>query len=662
MWSSRLRAFVSSTAGVLIRLGGGFARLVAQHPTKAPAGSDRAPPAGTMEPATASQDTPERPPRPTPGGERLTQELKRPHRPRVQITYDVEVAGAIVRKELPFVIGVLADLSLEHPARPLKPLRDRKFVQIDRDNFNEILGVINPRLTFQVPNRLMEPGLSTPEAHLVPALDTLDVALSFGSRDHFGPEAVARQVDPLEKLLERRRDLAQQVFRLQNNQAGLSDQGPPDAPDQEKLVDRISRIDHSLSLQLAEILHHPDFQKLEGTWRGLDYLVTNTETSATLRIKVLDVSKHELALDLNTAIELDQSQIFQKVYEGEYRVSGGEPYGVLIGDYEFTNGPEDIDLLAKLSQAAATAFAPLISAVSPRFFGFDGWQDLSRPCDLERTVTGLEYIQWRSFRESEDSRFVVLTMPRVLARLPYGATSHPIEAFGFEEVDAGKPVPHDHFTWMNPAYVFGTRLTEAFARYGLCVAIRGAQGGGKVEGLPAFIFTSDDSCMDLRCPTETYITDRREAELSKLGFLPLCHYKNTDYAVFFGGQTAHKPKRYDRPDATANAAIASRLPFIMVTSRFAHYLKVMARDMIMSFRYPGEIGDDLNRWIQGYANPEPNGAGGQFPLREAHVEADVIPGQPGAYQIKAWMRPWLPMEELTAALRLVIPIPRAGGW
>jgi type VI secretion system protein ImpC len=653
MLYSRLRAFVSSTAGVLTRLGGAFARWAAQQPTKALAGSERAPLAGTTGPDTASQSAPECPPRPTPGDEGLPQDLKGPHRPRVQITYEV-----IVRKELPFVIGVLADLSPGHPARPPRPLRDRKFVQIDRDNFDEILGVINPRLAFQVPNRLRESGLSTPEAHLVPKLDTLDVALSFGSRDHFGPEAVARQLDPLEKLLERRRNLAEQVARLQNNPAGLSDQYPSDDRDQEEIADRISRIDHSLSLQLAEILHHPDFQRLEATWRGLDYLVTNTETSATLKIKVLDVSLHELSLDLNTA-ELDQSQIFQKVYESEYTLPSVQPYGALIGDYEFTNRPEDLDLLVRLSRVAATAFAPFISAVSPRFFGFDGWQDLSRPCDLERIVTGFEYIKWRSFRDSEDSRFVVLTMPRVLARLPYGANGHPIEAFGFEEVDTGESAPHGQFTWMNPAYVLGTRLTEAFARYGLCSAIRGVEGG-KVERLPAFIFTSD-SGVDMRCPTEAYITDRRESILSRLGILPLCHYKNTDIAVFFGGQTAHKFKQYDRPEATANAAIASRLPFIMVTSRFAHHLKVMARDRIMSFWYPGEIGNYLDRWIRGYANPDPDAAEGRFPLLEGQVKVDVIPGQPGAYQIEAWMRPRLPFEELTAAMRLVIPIPRADG-
>ena len=315
-----------------------------------------------------------------------------------------------------------------------------------------------------------------------------------------------------------------------------------------------------------------------------NYLVMNSETSAKLKIKVLNVSKRELFKDVDKAVEFDQSQIFKKLYENEFGTPGGEPYGALIGDYEFTNHPEDIDLLGKMSNVAAAAFCPFISAAAPKLFGFESWNELSKPRDLEKIFTAIEYTKWKSFRDSEDSRFVTLVMPRVLARLPYGADTKPIEEFDFEEVDCrAKPVPHDHYTWMNAAYVLGTKMTDAFAKYGFCTAIRGAEGGGKVEGLPALIFTSDDGDPDLKCPTEIGITDRREAELSKLGFLPLCHYKNTDYAVFFGGQTTQKPKKYDRPEATANAAISARLPYIMATSRFAHYLKVMARDKIGSF-------------------------------------------------------------------------------
>jgi len=228
-------------------------------------------------------------------------------------------------------------------------------------------------------------------------------------------------------------------------------------------------------------------------------------------------------------------------------------------------------------------------------------------------------------------------------------------------VDASKPVPHDDFTWMNAAYVMGTKMTAAFATSGFCTAIRGAEGGGKVEGLPAFLFKSDDGDTDLKCPTEVGITDRREAELSKLGFLPLCHYKNTDYSVFFGGQTVQKPKKYDRPEATANAAISARLPYIMATSRFAHYLKVMARDWIGSFKEAGDLENELNRWIKNYVNAN-EGAGqenrAKFPLREAKVVVQPIPGQPGSYNAVAWMRPWLQFEELATSMRMVASIPK----
>jgi type VI secretion system protein ImpC len=390
----------------------------------------------------------------------------------------------------------------------------------------------------------------------------------------------------------------------------------------------------------------------------------NSETSAMLKLKVMNVSKRELFNDVDKAVEFDQSQIFKKLYENEFGTPGGEPYGALIGDYEFTNHPEDIDLLGKMSNVAAAAFCPFIAAADPKLFGFDSWQELTKPRDIEKIFTTIEYTKWKSFRDSEDSRFVTLVMPRVLSRMPYGADTKPIEEFGFEEVDASKPVPHDDFTWMNAAYVMGTKMTDAFAKYGFCTAIRGAEGGGKVEGLPAFIFTSDDGDKDLKCPTEIGITDRREAELSKQGFLPLCHYKNTDYAVFFGGQSVQKPKKYDRPEATANAAISARLPYIMATSRFAHYLKVMARDWIGSFKEAADVENELNRWIKNYVNAsETSGqeTRAKYPLREAKIVVQEIPGQPGSYNAIAWMRPWLQFEELTTSMRMVASIPKGAG-
>src|SRR5262249_48764104 len=329
-----------------------------------------------------------------------------------------------------------------------------------------------------------------------------------------------------------------------------------------------------------------------------------------LKIKMFNVSKRDLFKDVTKAVEFDQSQIFKKLYENEFGTPGGEPYGALIGDYEFNTHPDDVELLSKMSNVAAAAFCPFISAASPTMLGLGEWGELSKPRDLEKIFETAEYTKWRGFRDSEDARFVTLAMPRVLARLPYGASTKPIEEFEYEETELdaqgrSKPVPHEHYTWMNASYVLGAKMTDAFAKYGFCVAIRGAEGGGKVEGLPAHVFTSDDGDTDLKCPTEVGITDRREAELSKLGFLPLCHYKNTDYAVFFGAQTCQRPKKYDRPEATANAAISARLPYIMATSRIAHYLKVMARDKIGSFMEVTDCENWLNRWIKNYVNANP---------------------------------------------------------
>ncbi len=430
----------------------------------------------------------------------------------------------------------------------------------------------------------------------------------------------------------------------------------------------IAQIDQAMSKQLSAILHHEKFKKLEGSWRGLHHLVGNSECGAGLKIRMMNISKKELTRDLEKAVEFDQSQIFKKIYESEFGSAGGEPYATLIGDYEFSSHPDDISLLSKMSNVAAAGFCPFIAAAAPKMFGFDSYTELSKPRDLEKIFDSAEYTQWRSFRDSDDSRFVSLTMPRVLARSPYGAATKPIEEFNFEEMElfpdgTAKPADHEDYCWMNAAYTMGTTITHSFAEYGWCTSIRGAEGGGKVEGLPTHNFVSDDGDLDQKCPTEIGITDRREAELSKLGFLPLCHYKNTDYAVFFGAQTTQRPKKYGDPDATANAAISARLPYIMATSRIAHFLKVMARDKIGSFMEADEAEVWLNDWINQYVNASPGATAemkARFPLAEAKVEVKEVPGQPGVYNAVAWMRPWLQMEELTASLRLVANIPKAG--
>jgi len=435
-----------------------------------------------------------------------------------------------------------------------------------------------------------------------------------------------------------------------------------------KTINRaMAEIDAAMSKQLAAIMHHESFQKLEGSWRGLQHLVMNSETSATLKIRALNVSKRDLFKDLDKAVEFDQSQAFKKIYEAEFGSPGGEPYGAIIGDYEFSNHPEDIDLLSKMSQVSAAGFCPFISAASPKLIGMESFTELSKPRDLEKIFLDETYVKWRSFRESDDSRFVVLTMPRSLSRLPYGKNTKVVEEFDFEEVELdekgnSKPVPHENYAWMNTSYVLGAKLTDAFAKFGWCTAIRGAENGGKVEGLPAHVFTCDDGDKALQCPTEIAITDRREAELSKLGFLPLCHYKNTDYAVFFGAQTTQKPKKYDRPEATANAAISARLPYMMASSRIAHFLKVIARDKIGSFMERQDCEDWLKRWIANYVSTDPHPSEdvkARYPLAEAEIKVEEIPGAPGSYNAVAWLRPWLQLEELTTSLRMVAKIPAA---
>lgn len=428
----------------------------------------------------------------------------------------------------------------------------------------------------------------------------------------------------------------------------------------------IEQLDRMMSEQLAAVMHHDKFKALEGSWRGIHYLVMNSLTGRDLKIRVINASKRDLGRDLAKAVEFDQSTLFKKIYENEFGTPGGEPYSVLIGDYYFGQGQEDLELLRNISGVAAAAFAPFVAAASPGMFGFDSFEELSKPRDLADKFLATEYSKWRNFRETEDSRFVTLTMPRVLARQPYGESTKAVDEFTYEEAPADangapKPMNHDNYCWMNAAYALASRMTNAFSESGWTTAIRGAEGGGKVANLPTHLFMSDDGDMAEQCPTEIAITSRREKELSDLGFLPLSHYKNTDYAVFFGAQTTQRPKKYDRPEANENAAISARLPYIMATSRFAHYLKVMGRDKIGSFMEVEDVSAWLNRWILNYVNGAEGGGQeirAKFPLREARIEVAAVPGSPGSYNAVAYLRPWLQMEELTASLRLVARIPK----
>jgi type VI secretion system protein ImpC len=421
---------------------------------------------------------------------------------------------------------------------------------------------------------------------------------------------------------------------------------------------RIAQIDKLLSMQLNEVMHHEEFQKLEGSWRGLHYLVMQSETSTILKVRVLNVSKKDLLKDLEKAVEFDQSALFKKVYEDEYGMFGGAPYGALIGDYEFSNHPQDMSLLEKISQVAATAHAPFISAAAPQLFGWDSFTELPEVRDLAKIFERTEYVKWRSFRESEDSRYVGLCLPHTLARLPYGRNTVPTETFSFEEDVDGKD--HKKYLWSNAAYAFGTRLTEAFAKHSWCVAIRGVEGGGLVQGLPTHTFGTDEGEVALKCPTEIAITDRREKEFSDLGFIPLVHCKNTDYAAFFGAQSTNKAKKYDTDFANANARLSTQLQYMFAVSRFAHYLKAMMRDKIGAFMSRKNCEDFLNRWISNYVLLDDNAGQelkARYPLREARIEVAEIPGKPGCYKAVSLLRPHFQLDELTVSLRLVSELP-----
>ena len=425
----------------------------------------------------------------------------------------------------------------------------------------------------------------------------------------------------------------------------------------------IAEIDKKLSEQVNLILHHPDFQQLEGAWRGLHYLVNNTETDEQLKIRFMNISKNELGKTLKRykGTNWDQSPIFKKVYEAEYGQFGGEPFGCLVGDYYFDHSPPDVELLGELSKNCAAAHAPFISGTSPTVMQMDSWNELANPRDLTKIFSTPEYAAWRSLRESDDARYIGLAMPRFLARIPYGAKTSPVEEFDFEE-DTGA-ADHNKYTWANAAYAMATNITRSFKMYGWCSRIRGVESGGAVEGLPVHSFPTDDGGVDMKCPTEIAISDRREAELAKNGFMPLLHRKNSDFAAFIGAQSLQKPAEYDDPDATANANLAARLPYLFSCCRFAHYLKCIVRDKIGSFKERDEMQRWLQDWIMNYVDGDPahssESTKAMKPLAAAEVVVEEVEGNPGYYTSKFFLRPHYQLEGLTVSLRLVSKLPSA---
>jgi type VI secretion system protein ImpC len=421
---------------------------------------------------------------------------------------------------------------------------------------------------------------------------------------------------------------------------------------------RIAQIDHLISLQLNEVLHNAAFQKLEGTWRGLKYVLDNSECTPMLKIRILNASKRDVLRDLQRAPDFDQSALFKKVYEEEYGVFGGEPFAALVGDFEFTKHPEDIELLDRISHVAAAAHAPFFTAAGPELLSLDSFTNLGQPRDLGKIFDNTEYMKWRGFRESDDSRYVGLCLPRILMRLPYGADTKPVEGFNYEENVDGSD--HSKYLWGNAAYAMAARLTNSFALSGWCASIRGVEGGGLVEDLPSHTFRTDEGDVALKCPCEVAITDRREKELADAGFIPLVHCKGTDYAAFFSVQSAQKPKLYNKDEANANARLSTQMQYILAVSRFAHYLKAMMRDKIGSFMSRTQCERFLNDWIRTYVVADDSASAAikaKNPLRDARVEVVDVPGKPGAYRAVAFLRPHYQLDELSVSLRLVADLP-----
>jgi type VI secretion system protein ImpC len=639
--------------------------------------------------------------------------LSRIRSPRVHITYDVEIGDAIIQRELPLIVGVLSDLS-GNPKEALPPFKERSFIEIDRDNFDEVLEGYAPRLTMKVDNALTEEGD-----------DKLNVELLFSTIDDFSPLRIVERIpasnalftsrnllrdflakldgndaldgllsellasDDLKKevsalykdvedtsavtpsefvtrLLKEGRmalDESQEPYALsligQFSQDMLGDDAKESSADAADLMnDRISEIDNLLTRQVNLILHEPSFQKLEASWRGLNFLVMNTETSTRLKLRVLNVTQKELLKDLQKASEFDQSALFKKVYEEEFGTYGGDPYSFLLGDYEFGRHPEDIELLEKISGVAAAAHAPFISSAYAKLFDLQDYFSLSQPRDLSKIFESAELIKWRSFRDSEDSRYVSLTLPKVLLRLPFGPETVVVDSFDFrEEVDG---TDASRYLWGNPAFILGQRITNAFAKYGWLAAIRGVEGGGLVEGLPSHTFKTAAGDIKLTCPTQVAITDRREKELNDLGFMAILHCKGSDKAAFFGGQTTNQPKKYNTDAANANARTSAMLPYVLNASRFAHYIKVIMRDKVGSFLTKDNVASYLNTWISSYVlidDAAANEIKARYPLREARIDVTDVPGKPGSYKAVVFLKPHFQLEELTTSIRLVADIP-----
>lgn len=536
--------------------------------------------------------------------ESIQRKLERVRPPRVHITYSVEAAGAIERREVPFVIGVMGNYSGSGD-RP--PFQTRTFRAIGFDNFNEIMAELSPRVSFKISSSAM-PG-------------EIDIDLTFQAIEHFEPESLMDRVPLLNSLKKSSEPLAAQT----------------------------------LTLHLDQILHAPAFQRLEAAWRGLWYFVSRTESSSQLIIKLLDVTERELVRDLQRALEPDQSWFFKKVYEEPYEKLTASPFGLLVGDFDFGPTPEDVELLDKLGVIAGECHAPFITGAAPQILGLKSFREMSNARDLLRAFDSEQYVRWEAFRKSENARYVALTLPRVLLRSPYGM--RPEVPGEYQHVEKIR-TPED-LLWGNAAFAFATCVANAFTRYGWCGAIRGIEGGGLVEGLPTWVAREEEK-QELRSGTEVIITDRHEKELTDLGFLPLVQSQHTDLAVFFTASSCCKPKLYDNDAASTNSRLMCQLSYVLTGSRFMHYIKVMAREQVGSYQTRGEWERYLNKWIQSYVISDDQvspAIRARYPLREARIDVAEDPCKPGVYRVIAFLRPYFQLEELSVSLRIVGRIP-----
>lgn len=618
--------------------------------------------------------------------------------PRVRITYDVQYGDTVEHRELPFVLGIFSDLA-GTPETPLPQLRDRRFCEIDRDNFDSFLDGIAPRVSFSVPNRITDAGQPT----------TVD--LRFKTMQDFDPGHVALGIQALSPLNNVRRDLdalrsavhandrLDQALReilinrdtskknmlpeeinklatsgvlgdleeektaarqwLETFSAELQADLPIASHDAEAILAvRIAAIDDVLSAQVSEVLHHPDFQRLEASWRGLEYLVSLPDCSS-VKVRVLNVSKKDLLRDLQRASEFDQTVVFRKVYEEEYGIFGGQPFTVLIGDYEFGYHPTDIFILQQLGCICSAAATPFIGAVHPSMFTMDDFTQLVSPRTLGKIFDQRQYAAWKAFRETQDARFVGLVLPRVLLRLPYGREGRPTDGFAYEEGVDGRE--HDKYLWGTAVWAFAARLASAYARYGWYSAVSGVEGGGLVSGLPTHTFVSDEGDRVLQCPTEIAISDRRRRELEDLGFIPLCHEKGTNRAVFFAAPSCQKPARFDSDQATAAAYEAAKLENVFAASRFTHYIRCIIRDKDKAYTSSDELSRYLNSWIAAFVSLDENAnleERARFPLREGRVEIRETHGRPGVYTGIVFIKPHFLVRDMSEPLRFIVPLAR----